>query len=79
MPKAESSGRVQHVGTLPVKGLPEGTYELRMRLRQGEEEQLRTAYFTIGYDVVDNGHEPRANFREGATAQARCGVAGREP
>jgi hypothetical protein len=48
MPKAESSGRVQHLGTLPVKGLPEGTYELRMRLRQGEEEQLRTAYFTIG-------------------------------
>ena len=46
MPGAEP-GRVQHVGTLPVASLPEGTYELRLRLRQGEDEQLRTAYFTI--------------------------------
>ena len=38
---------MQHVGTLPVAGLPVGTYELRLRLRQGEDEQLRTAFFTI--------------------------------
>jgi len=47
MPRASSEGRVQHVGTLPVASLPEGTYELRLRLRQGEDEQLRTAFFTI--------------------------------
>ena len=39
--------RVQHVGTLPMTSLPEGTYELRLRLRQGDDEQLRTAFFTI--------------------------------
>jgi VWFA-related protein len=47
MPHAPSPGRVQHVGTLPLSSLPEGTYELRLRLRQGEDEQLRTAFFTI--------------------------------
>ena len=47
MRRPEAPGRVQHVGTLPVAGLPEGTYELRLRLRQGEDEQLRTAFFTI--------------------------------
>ena len=42
-----SAGRVQHVGTLPSASLPEGTYELRLRLRQGDDEQLRAAFFTI--------------------------------
>jgi hypothetical protein len=45
--KPPGAGRMQHVGTLPVASLPEGTYELRLRLRQGEDEQLRTAFFTI--------------------------------
>ena len=44
---ASSADRVQHVGTLPVSSLPEGTYELRVRLSQGKDEQLRTAFFTI--------------------------------
>ncbi len=30
-----------------LSSLPEGTYELRLRLSQGEDEQLRTAFFTI--------------------------------
>ena len=42
-----SPGRVQHLGRLPVSNLPEGTYELHVRLRQGDDEQLRTAFFTI--------------------------------
>ena len=47
MPPAATADRVQHVGTLPLKSLPEGTYELRLRLSQGKDEQLRTAFFTI--------------------------------
>jgi len=47
MPPASTADRVQHVGTLPLSGLPEGTYELRLRLSQGKDEQLRTAFFTI--------------------------------
>jgi VWFA-related protein len=44
---ATSPGRVQHLGKLPVGNLPEGTYELHLRFRQGDDEQLRTAFFTI--------------------------------
>jgi hypothetical protein len=47
MPPAATADRVQHVGTLPLSSLPEGTYELRLRLSQGKDEQLRTAFFTI--------------------------------
>jgi VWFA-related protein len=42
-----ASGRVQHVGTLPIGDLPDGTYELRVRLTQDGDEQARTAFFTI--------------------------------
>ena len=41
------AGRVQHLGKLPIEQFPAGTYELRLRLRTGGEEQLRTAFFTI--------------------------------
>jgi VWFA-related protein len=44
---AATADRVQHVGTLPLTSLPAGTYELRLRLSQGKDEQLRTAFFTI--------------------------------
>ena len=40
-------GRNQHVGKLPVDQFPPGTYELRLRLRTGGAEQLRTTFFTI--------------------------------
>jgi hypothetical protein len=47
LPRNDQGGRVQHVGKLPVGQFPPGTYELRLRLRAGAEEQLRSAYFTI--------------------------------
>ncbi|HEU4925844.1 MAG TPA: VWA domain-containing protein [Vicinamibacterales bacterium] len=47
LPRTAETGRVQHVGKLPVGALPPGTYELRLRLRAGAEEELRSAYFTI--------------------------------
>jgi VWFA-related protein len=40
-------GRVQHVGKLPIDKFPAGTYELRLRLRSGESEEVRNAFFTI--------------------------------
>ena len=42
-----AEGRVQHLGKLPIDKFPAGTYELRLRLRNGGEEHLRTAFFTI--------------------------------
>jgi hypothetical protein len=47
LPRTVQDGRVQHVGKLPVDQFPPGTYELRLRLRTGADEQLRSAYFTI--------------------------------
>jgi VWFA-related protein len=47
LPQPRAGGRVQHVGKLPVDKFPPGTYELRLRLRTGDEEQLRTTFFTI--------------------------------
>jgi hypothetical protein len=47
LPRAASGERVQHVGKLPIDKFPAGTYELRLRLRTGNEEQLRTTFFTI--------------------------------
>jgi VWFA-related protein len=47
LPRAASGERVQHVGKLPIDKFPAGTYELRLRLRTGDEEQLRTTFFTI--------------------------------
>ena len=40
-------GRVQQLGKLPIGQFPSGTYELRLRLRTADEEQLRTTFFTI--------------------------------
>ena len=39
--------RAQHVGKLPIDRFPAGTYELRLRLRTGEQEQVRTTFFTV--------------------------------
>lgn len=47
LPRAAAGERIQHVGRLPIEKFPAGTYELRLRLRTGNEEQLRTTFFTI--------------------------------
>jgi VWFA-related protein len=44
---AQAEGRIQHVGKLPIDKFPTGTYELRLRLRTGNEDQVRSAFFTI--------------------------------
>jgi hypothetical protein len=47
LPPAQRSERVQYVGRLPIADLPDGTLELRLRLQQGADEQVRHAFFTI--------------------------------
>jgi VWFA-related protein len=42
-----TAARVQHVGRLPIAGLPSGTYELRIVLHDAGREQSRTAFFTL--------------------------------
>jgi VWFA-related protein len=43
----EDTGRLQHVGSLPIGDLPPGTYELRVTVTDSEEQQTRTAFFTV--------------------------------
>lgn len=47
LPHSLPEGRNQHVSKLPIDQFPAGTYELRLRLRTGTEEQSRSAFFTI--------------------------------
>lgn len=47
LPTTFSDGRVQHVAKLSIADFPEGTFELRLVLRQAEQEQVRTAYFRV--------------------------------
>jgi hypothetical protein len=47
LPRSMPDGRNQHVGKLPIDRFPAGTYELRLRLRTGANEQVRSAFFTI--------------------------------
>jgi VWFA-related protein len=42
-----NGSRIQHVGRLPIAALPVGTYELRIRVFDGERELSRTAFFTL--------------------------------
>lgn len=42
-----SGPHIQHVGRLPIGGLPPGTYELRIRVSDGRQELSRTAFFTV--------------------------------
>ena len=39
--------RVQHVGKLPIGGLPDGTYELSIRVTEGQRVVSRSAFFTV--------------------------------
>ena len=42
-----SGPHVQHVGRFPIGALPEGTYQLRIRVTDGHRDISRTAFFTI--------------------------------
>ena len=44
---ARSGATLQHVGRLPIAGLPAGTYELRIRIDDAGRELSRAAFFTI--------------------------------
>jgi hypothetical protein len=44
---ASHTGRLQHVGNLPVGDLPAGTYELRVTVGDTRDHQTRTAFFTV--------------------------------
>jgi hypothetical protein len=41
------TARLQHVGSLPIGDLPPGTYELRVTVTDTQEQQTRTAFFTV--------------------------------
>jgi VWFA-related protein len=41
------TSRLQHVGTLPIADLPPGTYELRVTVTDTQDQQTRTAFFTV--------------------------------
>jgi len=47
LPPATGS-RVQHVGKLPIAALPNGTYELSIRVTDGQRVVSRSAFFTVG-------------------------------
>jgi VWFA-related protein len=42
-----NSSRVQHVGRFPIGALPDGTYQLRIRVTDGRREVSRAAFFTL--------------------------------
>jgi hypothetical protein len=46
LPPANGS-RMQHVGRFPIGALPEGTYQLRIRVTDGSREVSRTSFFTL--------------------------------
>jgi hypothetical protein len=46
LPPANST-RMQHVGRFPIGALPEGTYQLRIRVTDGAREVSRTSFFTL--------------------------------
>ena len=43
----DAAGRIPHVSRLPLDPLAPGTYELRVRLRQGSSTALRTLQFRV--------------------------------
>lgn len=47
LPQPVIGRRLQYLGRLPLSSLPYGTYELRLHLRQGEDEQVRHAFFSV--------------------------------
>jgi VWFA-related protein len=47
LPAADSTGRIQQFGRLPVESIPPGTYELRVVVRQGADRVLRSTLFQL--------------------------------
>ena len=45
--EANGDARLQHVGQLPIGSLPNGTYELRVTVNDGQHKETRTAFFTL--------------------------------
>lgn len=45
--EATDDARLQHVGQLPIGELPNGTYELRVTVNDGQHQETRTAFFTL--------------------------------
>jgi VWFA-related protein len=46
LPTTETQ-RLQHVGNLPIADLPAGIYELRVTVTDTQDQQTRTAFFTV--------------------------------
>lgn len=46
LPSTETT-RLQHVGNVPIADLPPGTYELRVTVRDSQDQQTRSAFFTV--------------------------------
>ncbi len=44
---ATDDSRLQQVGNLPITDLPAGTYQLRVTISNTQEQQTRTAFFTV--------------------------------
>ena len=44
---AETGSRLQQVGRLPIASLPNGTYELRVKVTDAGREASRSAFFTL--------------------------------
>jgi hypothetical protein len=40
--------RIQHVGRLPLDGVPPGTYELKVTASDDKTERTRSTFFTVG-------------------------------
>ena len=40
--------RIQHVGRLPLDGVPPGTYELKVTASDDQTERTRSTFFTVG-------------------------------
>jgi VWFA-related protein len=40
--------RIQHVGRLPLEGMPPGTYELKVTASDDQTERTRSTFFTVG-------------------------------
>jgi hypothetical protein len=47
LPAPDTGGRIQHAGTIPLKGLAPGDYRLRVAVSDGRTTQTRDAAFSV--------------------------------
>lgn len=47
LPPPDASGRIQHVGRLPLEKFPPGSYELKITVKDGRTEQTRSTPFRV--------------------------------